>query len=173
MIRRRPLDIGSTETETLNLTPFLDVMMVLIPFLMLSASFTTVVVNTVRLPAPVASTRDVPRTPPFDLVVQMPKDSIKVFLNPQGSADRPLLSLPVPPGEGVDPATLGRLHRALVEIKKSHPGETRIALDPAGTTSMERMQQVMDNLALHSREDGPMAGKPLFPDIALKGVYAP
>ena len=50
--------------------------------------------------------------------------------------------------------------------------KTRVALDPHGSVPMERLQQVMDNLALQTPADG-NPGKPLFPDIALKGVYAP
>lgn len=172
MIRRVKIDTDTNEGTNLNLTPFLDLMMVLIPFLMLTAGFTKVVVNTVKLPTPVTSVTHA-QTPPFDLVVRMPKDSIQLFLNPAGSTDKPLLSMAIPAGEGVDPATLTRLHRALVEVKRSHPAETRVALDPHGTVPMERLQQVMDNLTLLTPEDGKDAGKPLFPDIALKGVYAP
>lgn len=173
MIRRTKVDTETTEGGNLNLTPFLDLMMVLIPFLMLSTSFFVVVVTTAKLPTPVTSPKEVPTKPPFDLVVQMPKDSIKVFLNPNGSAEKPQLALQIPGGEGIDAATLSRFHKHLVELKERFPGETRLALDPSGSVPVEHLQQVMDQVSLHSSDDGAAAGKPLFPDIALKGVYSP
>lgn len=173
MMRRVKIDTESNEGTALNLTPFLDLMLVLIPFLLLTAGFSKVVVTTAKLPAPILSPSQVPPAPPFDLVVRMPKDTIQLFLNPAGSTAKPLLSLPIPAGNGVDSATLERLHQALVEVKKANPTQTRVALDPHGTVPMERLQQVMDNLALHTPADGADAGKPLFPEIALKGVYAP
>ena len=172
MIRRVKIDTETAEGGNLNLTPFLDLMMVLIPFLMLSTSFFVVVVTTAKLPTPVSSPKLVPTTPPFDLVVQMPKDSIKVFLNPNGSSDKPLLALPLD-GQGTNETALARFHQTLVEIKSRFPGETRLALDPAGMVPLEHLQQVMDQATLHSDQDGALSGKPLFPNIALKGVYAP
>jgi biopolymer transport protein ExbD len=163
MIRRRPIQIGSFESEELNLTPFLDLMMVLIPFLMLTTSFYSVVVLTAKLPTPVTSSTA--SIPTFDLLTQVSTDSLRLFVN-----QKPRLSLALPKDGSLDPAVLEAFHKELVAIKAANPGETRMALDPAPRVTLDRIEQIMDQAVL---QVGPDGKKELFPNVALKGVYAP
>lgn len=163
MIRRRPIQIGAFESEELNLTPFLDLMMVLIPFLMLTTSFYSVVVLSAKLPTPVTS--PAVNLPTFDLLTQVSGDSLKLFVN-----QKPRLALALPKEGPMDPAVLATFHKELVAIKAEHPGETRMALDPQPRVTLDRIEQIMDQAV--SQESG--KGKDaLFPNVALKGVYAP
>ena len=114
MIRRRPLDIGSTETETLNLTPFLDVMMVLIPFLMLSASES----DRLKFFAAAEHARVIGTTNPCGLFARLVRSQLWHYLTQDdedaanrrlkaflfGGPERLAAALPVLPGIGARPS---------------------------------------------------------------------
>ena len=175
---RKPVSQQDVQDQELNLTPFLDVMITLIPFLMLCASFTSVVVVKAALPTPVVPDKLVPVLipPPFDLVAQADVDSIRIFLDAKGPDSRPLVSIRTPKeGSGYDSSVVDLFHRTLVGVKTSHPSETRLALDAAPTLPLERLTQLMDaSRTLRTGEvvKGGAAGE-LFPTVALKGVYVP
>lgn len=164
--------------EELNLVPFLDVMIVLIPFLMFSASFATIVALPSSLPTPVSEApKDI--HPPFDLVVRPSGDSIHVYLNPASPTAPPTATLVSAPGLDYDQATMDRFHQELVAIKRQFPGETRMALDASPSTNLQRISTLMDlsrtlvpgDTAVPTMVDQ-KAGS-LFPAVALKGVYVP
>lgn len=163
--------------EELNLTPFLDVMIVLIPFLMLSASFASVVVLPVGLPTPVASPDKVLLPPPFDLVAQASPDSIKIWLNPGAAKPEAVATIATPGDAAYSGAILDSFHKALVGVKQKNPTQRRLAFDAAPGLSIERMSQLMDvaeSLMPGEVVDGrPEMDRTLFPDVAIKGVYVP
>jgi biopolymer transport protein ExbD len=176
MFRRHISHQDIQDSQDLNLTPFLDVMITLIPFLMLCASFTTVVVVKAALPTPVESPDKAKIPPPFDLVAQADADSIRVFVNPKGGSDLPVVAIRTTRGEtGYDSATLAAYHKALLKVKAAHPNETRVALDASPAVSLERLSQLMDqSSALQAGEAvAGVSNNGLFPQVALKGVYAP
>jgi biopolymer transport protein ExbD len=177
MFRKRYDFDNHLAQEELNLTPFLDVMIVLIPFLMLSASFASVVVVKAALPVPVKDSSPVKIPPPFDLVAQVSPDTIKVWVDPANPGSKPVAQIPTPGNSPYSDATLETLHRTLVAVKAQHPNETRLALDAAPGVSLERMSQLMDvtGTLLPGDAFAPRAtdDKRLFPEIALKGVYSP
>lgn len=170
--------LRETQEHDLNLAPFLDVMVVLIPFLMFSASFASMVALPASLPTPV---KTVPKevVPPFDLVARATTDSIQVFLNPATPTSAPLVAIATGSGDDYDEAAQRRFHDVLVEIKRSHPAETRIALDAAPGVNLQKVTRLMDL----SRELVPtdtgiprmadQKARSLFPQVALKGVYVP
>ena len=176
MFRRRH-NFDNHLPEDLNLTPFLDVMITLIPFLMLSISFTAVVVVKAALPSPVKNADTVQVPPPFDLVTQVSPDTIKVWVNPVKLEAKPVAQIATPGKEAYSQEVLDSLHKVLVRVKAQYPSEKRLALDAAPGVSLERMTQLMDIAPSLLREES-IAGRPetdrsLFPDVALKGVYAP
>ncbi len=176
MFKRRH-DFHKPLPDDLNLTPFLDVMVTLIPFLMLSISFTAVVVVKAALPSPVKSPVKVSMPPPFDLVTQVSTDTIKVWVNPASLGTRPVAQIATPGKDRYSDATLDSLHKVLVRVKAQHPSEKRLALDASPGVSLERMSQLMD-ITGSLMPDESIAGRPsvdrtLFPDVALKGVYVP
>jgi len=176
MFRRHISHQDIQDAQDLNLTPFLDVMITLIPFLMLCASFTTVVVVKAALPTPIKDPVIAHIPPPFDLVAQSDADSIRIFVNPKGTSAHPVATVHTPRGEsGYDSASLAGYHRALLKVKAANPGETRLALDASPAVSLERLSQLMDqSSSLQTGEAIPgVSGGVLFPQIALKGVYVP
>lgn len=174
---RKPLSHQDImEAQDLNLTPFLDVMITLIPFLMLCATFTTVVVVKAALPTPVSDPTHVQVPPPFDLVAQADQDSIRIFVNPQGANDHPAAVIKTGRAEsGYDAATLTAYHNALLKVKAEHPSETRLALDASPAVPLEKLAQLMDEARSLTTGETVKGGAPgeLFPAVALKGVYVP
>lgn len=179
MAKRAKVDTETEEGGDLNLTPFLDVMMVLIPFLMMSASFFSIVVLEAKLPTPVKpeTIKDVPMPPPFDLVIQVPKDTIKIFLNNKDPMGPPQFAIPTPDTAYTD-AQLDLFYNKMVEIKKQFPKEERLALDPHPALAWEKVSQLIDR-ARNMKSDDPVVQDPqfkdrrLFPNISMKGVYVP
>lgn len=170
--------LREAQQEDLNMTPFLDVMIVLIPFLMFSASFATIVAIPASLPTAVASA-DQAQKPTFDLLARATSDSLQVYLDPAGPDAPPTFAIATGTGDDYDETVQRRFHDILVDIKRRHPTETRIALDAEPGVSLQKVTRLMDL----SRELVPtdtgiprVAGSDarlLFPQVALKGVYAP
>jgi biopolymer transport protein ExbD len=171
--------------EELNLTPFLDVMITLIPFLMLTASFFTVVVLEAKLPTPIPPEKmqEVKMPPPFDLVVQVPKDSIKIFVNNKDPLGPPQYF--VDAKDRLDSSSYTedeckKFHDILVNIKKQFPTEERMALDPHPALPLEKLTQILDQSKTFQGTDAVLNENPkfkqdmrLFPGLAMKGVYVP
>jgi biopolymer transport protein ExbD len=171
--------------EELNLTPFLDVMITLIPFLMLCASFFTVVVLEAKLPTPI-DPKNMPQVklpPPFDLVVQVPKDSIKIYVNNKDPLGPPQFA--VDTKDRVDsssytPEECAKFHGFLVDIQKKYPTAERMALDPHPALPLENLSQILDQSKTFQSTDAVLNENAqfkqdmrLFPGLAMKGVYVP
>ena len=171
--------------EELNLTPFLDVMITLIPFLMLTASFFSVVVLEAKLPTPIPPDKmiDVKMPPPFDLVVQVPKDSIKIYVNNKDPLGPPQFAIDAKDrldSSSYSEAECKQFHNFLVDIKKKYPTEERMALDPHPALPLEKLTQILDQSKTFQSTDPAINENPkfkqdmkLFPGLAMKGVYVP
>lgn len=171
--------------EELNLTPFLDVMITLIPFLMLTASFFSVVVLEAKLPTPIPPEKmqEVKMPPPFDLVVMVPKDSIKIYVNNKDPLGPPQFLVDASDRKDSSSYTeeqIDKFHNILVEIKKKFPTEERMALDPHPALPLEKLSQIIDQSKTFTGTDAAIEENPnfkanmrLFPGLAMKGVYVP
>ena len=171
--------------EELNLTPFLDVMITLIPFLMLTASFFSVVVLEAKLPTPIPPDKiqEVKMPPPFDLNVQVTKDSIRVFVNNKDPLGPPQFLVEARDRKDSTSFTqeqIDKYHQILVDIKKKFPVEERLALDPHPSLPLEKLSQILDQSKTFIGTDAAIKENPkfkadmrLFPGIAMKGVYVP
>lgn len=181
---KKRVKVEANFDEELNLTPFLDVMLVLIPFLMLTASFFTVVVVDAKLPTPIPPETmvDVKIPPPFDLVVMVPKDSIKIYVNNKDPLGPPQFAVETKDrvdSAGYSAEQIEAYYKLLVDIKKKFPTETRLAFDPHPSLQLEKVAQILDQ-SRNFRGDDPVikenpafADVKLFPAIAMKGVYVP
>jgi len=184
MSGRKRIKLEESEEE-LNLVPFLDVMITLIPFLMLTASFFTVVVLEAKLPTPIPPEKmqEVKMPPPFDLVVQVPKDSIKIYVNNKDPLGPPQFA--VETKDRLDSSSYSedqckKFHDILVDIKKKFPAEERMALDPHPALPLEKLVQILDQSKTFQSTDAVLKENDkfkqdmrLFPGLAMKGVYVP
>ena len=182
---KKKFNVDADFDEPLNLTPFLDVMIVLIPFLMLTASFFTVVVLEAKLPTPIPPERmqEVKMPPPFDLVVMVPKDSIKIYVNNKDPLGPPQFFVDASDRKDSSSYTeeqVLKFHNILIEIKKKFPTEERMALDPHPSLPLEKLAQIIDQSKTFSGTDAVLEEVPqfkesmrLFPGLAMKGVYVP
>lgn len=181
---KKRVKVEANFDEELNLTPFLDVMIVLIPFLMLTASFFTIVVVDAKLPTPIAQQdmTQVKIPPPFDLVVMVKKDSIKVYLNNRDPLGPPQFLVEAKDrhdSAGYTDQQIEEYYKILVNIKKQFPAETRLAFDPHPALQLEKVAQILDQSRSFRGDDAVIKENPafanlaLFPAIAMKGVYVP
>jgi len=170
--RRNALDPGGDGHGDLQITPLLDLFVALIPFLIVSVALTKVHIVDVGISRPVASATSTPDKNPFDLQVKVKAQSADITLN-----GKLLASAPV----GSDPASLEKLHSVLVDLKKKHPDQYRIRIEPEGKVTLQTMMLVMDAARKLAPTDGDIFkkdenGQPvklqyLFPNVILRGVY--
>lgn len=154
--RRRHAHIG--REVDLNITAFLNLMVVLLPFLLTTAVFSRMAVVAVNVPTP--SARPLPETPPpppdrerFTLALRLEEGAVVVRA---GEATLP----PVPraPDGTYDTA---RLSEVLAGVKADHPEHDVADVYARPDTPYRELIQVMD--AVSYRPDG----RPLFADVRL------
>ncbi len=162
---------GSGGKDDLMVTPLLDLFVALIPFLILSAVMTKINIVDIGVSKPV-SVIEKPKDSNFTLSLKVDKDEVAVVLNKKISTTIPLTS-----------ATWNELlHESLVEIKKVHPHEIEMKLEPKSEVSLDQIMTIMDSARkLNSKDEeiirkDKKTGKPvrvkyLFPKITLRGVY--
>ncbi len=149
---RRRGGFGPTE---LNITPFMNLMVVLIPFLLSGIVFSRLAVLEMKLPASQnEAAASKPAKDPFRLVVTLRKQGLTVL------------------GTGIDRVQFPRkqslyelegLSDLLVKVKARHPKESALILLSEPEIPYEALIAVMDAC----REK---AGELLFPDISIGEV---
>lgn len=151
----------SRKTEAdLDITSFMNLMVILIPFLLLNAVFTQVAVLQVSLPkgSDGGSASDVKK--PLVLEVIVYKDRLIV-------ADRQTGPMKTIPAIGTEHDFAG-LNNYLREVKTQYPlvNDATVLLEPE--TAYDTMIQTMDAVRIiESSETGKPAKYALFPDVAI------
>jgi biopolymer transport protein ExbD len=152
---RRERRLGKIDTS-LNLIPYMDLMVVLIPFLLTGVVFSKLAVLELKLPASSASTPAAAEaTPPFSLIVTLQQDALTV----RGSAIN-VTRFALQNGQ----YDLAGLATALQQVKSSHPQEKTLILLSEPDIPYELLVAVMDVC-----REGP-ASQELFPDISIGEV---
>jgi biopolymer transport protein ExbD len=146
-------------TAELNITVFMNLMVILVPFLLITAVFSRTAILELYLPgasdAPAESEQ-----PVFQLEVTVRGDRIEV-------GDRNVGAFGVYPNVdgGYDYAGLSR---KLSEIKADYPAKTDAAILLEGDIPYDTLVQVMDRVRIaESVEDGAVVRRDLFPDISI------
>ena len=156
--RRRSRD---TDVE-LNITAFLNLMVVLIPFLLINAVFAQVSILQLNLPAVNESSPPSEDDEKDKLVLE-----VLIYGNRYEVVDRntsAVLKI-VDKGEDHDSAAL---HDYLVTLKEKFPEETAITLLCEDDTPYEVMIHTMDAVRLYNTEiNGQTIKKELFPSISI------
>ncbi|MCG8392502.1 MAG: biopolymer transporter ExbD [Pseudomonadales bacterium] len=157
--RRRSRD---TEVE-LNITAFLNLMVVLIPFLLINAVFAQVSILQLDLPAVNDSSTPSEDDEKDKLILE-----VLIYGDRYEVVDRNTSAvLQVLENKGDDYDTAG-LHEYLLKVKEKFPEETAITLLCEDDTPYEVMIHTMDAVRLYDTElNGQIIKKELFPSISI------
>lgn len=147
------------DTADLNITAYMNLMVILVPFLLITAVFSRLTILELNLPG--ASTEPVDQEElVFQLEITVREDRIEV-------GDRNVGAL------GVYPATasgydLEALSKKLASIKESYPTKTDAAILLESDISYDTLVQVMDRVRVAESIDGDtIVRSELFPEISI------
>ena len=153
--RRRQSD----EAPELNITAFMNLMVILVPFLLMTAVFSQMAILELTLPGSSSEPAD-PQEMTFQLEITVREQQIEV-------GDRNVGALGVYPNEA-DGYDYEALSAKLVEIKGSYPEKTDASILLEADISYDTLVQVMDRVrVVVSVEDDAISRKELFPDISI------
>lgn len=160
MIRRRQGGRRQNqETAELNITAFMNLMVILVPFLLITAVFSRLAILQLNLPG--SSTEPVePQDQTFQLEVIVRKDKIEVGDRHQG-----LLGIYPNTVDGYDYAAL---ESKLAELKKRYPAKTDASILLEADIEYDTLVQIMDKVRIgETVEADSIVRTDLFPDISI------
>jgi biopolymer transport protein ExbD len=140
------------DVADLNITAFMNLMVVLVPFLLITAVFSRMAIHELNLPEGSAAAEE-----RWRLVISLHPDRIDISDSQKASMG----SIPRQ-GETFDLETLGRI---IQSIKAQHPDTTEASVLASPDVNYELLVQVMDRVRQQPLPDG--TRKPLFPEIAV------
>ncbi len=158
MSRTHRRKFRSKETPELNITAFMNLMVVLVPFLLITAVFSHLTILELNLPSSGAASKN--KKPSFELQVIIRKNVIDLADNRGGLIKRikktkkgynyPLLT------------------KTLKQIKSRFPDKTNATILSSPNTNYETLVAVMDAVRMyHAVEDGEIINAELFPNISI------
>jgi len=159
MIRSRRGSRQNIETAELNITAFMNLMVILVPFLLITAVFSRLAILELHLPGSSTEAAN-PQELIFQLEVTVREARIEV-------GDRNLGALGVYPNAdgGYDYEALSK---KLSEIKDSYPDKTDVSILLESDISYDTLVQVMDRVRVAEIiEEDSIVRKDLFPDISI------
>lgn len=152
----------STEPPEINITAFLNLMVVLIPFLLLSAAFNQLTILELYLPAP--------GFPQSDQDVDSKKLELQIILRDSGLTindknSGPIKSYKLTADGEYD---VSNMQKRLATIKRKNPDMTRITVLSEPQITYENIVLIMDSArTLLVKDSGGNYFAELFPDIAV------
>ena len=159
MIRSRKSGRRNVETAELNITAFMNLMVILVPFLLITAVFSRLAVIELNLPG--SSTEPAEQQDQaFQLEVIIRADKIEV-----GDRNQGLLGVYPNSDDGYD---YGALRTKLSELKERYPDKSDAAILLEQDIAYDTLVQVMDTVRVAERiEDESVLRSDLFPDISI------
>lgn len=160
MIRsRRGGRRGNSETAELNITAFMNLMVILVPFLLITAVFSRLAILELNLPGSSTEPAD-PQDQTFQLEVTVRKDRLEV-----GDRNQGLLGTYENLPDGYD---YDALSTKLQEIKERYPEKTDASILLEADIAYDTLVQVYDRVAVRvSIEDDTIKHYDLFPVISI------
>ena len=159
MRRRRKGSRRNVDTAELNITAFMNLMVILVPFLLITAVFSRLAILELNLPG--SSTEPAnPQELVFQLEVIVREGRIEV-------GDRNVGALGIYPNtaEGYDYESLSA---KLSDIKRRYPQKTDAAILLESDIPYDTLVQVMDRVRVEEKiDDRRVLRKDLFPDISI------
>ncbi len=159
MMRSRRGSRRNVDTAELNITAFMNLMVILVPFLLITAVFSRLAILELNLPG--SSTEPAnPQELVFQLEVIVREGRIEV-------GDRNIGALGIYPNT-VDGYDYEALSAKLSEIKQSYPEKTEAAILLESNIAYDTLVQVMDRVRIQEKiEDQRILRCDLFPDISI------
>ncbi len=161
MIRSRKSGRRNVETAELNITAFMNLMVILVPFLLITAVFSRLAVLELNLPG--SSSEPVePQEQAFQLEVIIRADKIEV-----GDRNQGLLGVYPNEADGYDYEALSN---KLSELKRRYPSKTDASILLEQDIEYDTLVQVMDRVRIAERVDEDQKSVKrydLFPDISI------
>jgi len=148
------------ETADLNITAFMNLMVILVPFLLITAVFSRLAILELNLPG--SSTEPVdPQDQTFQLEVIVRMDKIEV-----GDRNQGLLG--VYPNDADGEYDYAALSTKLSELKDRYPKKTDASILLESEIAYDTLVQVMDRVRVEEEiEDESVVHNDLFPDISI------
>ena len=143
----------------LNITAFMNLMVVLVPFLLMTAVFSHITILDLNLPPPGAIDKQ-PKKPPYELRVTIRGNMLVISDNRLGLIKRI-------PSKG-DEHDFARLKQTLKQVKARLPLHSNITILAEQKTSYNDLIRTMDNArSYRAQVDGVWVFAELFPDISI------
>jgi len=145
------------EPQELNITAFMNLMVILVPFLLITAVFTRLTILELHLPAGSSGMSD---SQQLQLEVTIRSDALEIGERSRGVIKR------------IDKTAKGHDTRALTQVlqqvKEKFPDKTNATILSEPSTSYETMVQVMDAVRVYTvATAGSVTQYDLFPDISI------
>jgi len=150
----------SVDAAELNITAFMNLMVILVPFLLITAVFSRLAILELNLPG--SSTEPVdPQELTFQLEVTVRKNQIEV-------GDRTVGALGIYPRSDEDDYDYDALSKKLAELKEKYPEKTDASILLEADIPYDTLVQVMDRVRVaESIEEERIVRNDLFPDISI------
>lgn len=152
------------DTAELNITAFMNLMVILVPFLLITAVFSRLAILELNLPG--SSTEPVePQDQVFQLEVIVRSDKIEV-----GDRNQGLLGIYPNTEDGYDFEAVGD---KLVELKERYPDKSDASILLEQEIPYDTLVQIMDtvrvsvDIELDEDDDEVLVRSDLFPDISI------
>ena len=157
---RRGSRYRNVDAAELNITAFMNLMVILVPFLLITAVFSRLTILELNLPGSSSEPAD-PQELTFQLEVTVRKGQIEV-------GDRTIGALGVYPREDDGDYDFEALGKKLSELKEKYPDKTDAAILLESDISYNTLVQVMDIVRVSETiEEEKIVRSDLFPDISI------
>ena len=157
---RRGSRYRNVDAAELNITAFMNLMVILVPFLLITAVFSRLTILELNLPGSSTEPAD-PQELTFQLEVTVRKGQIEV-------GDRTIGALGVYPREDDADYDFEALSKKLSELKEKYPDKTDAAILLESDIPYDTLVQVMDRVRIaETIEEDRIVRSDLFPDISI------
>jgi biopolymer transport protein ExbD len=144
----------------LNITAFMNLMVVLVPFLLMTAVFSHITILDLNLPPPGAKDVQQPKQPPYELRVTIRSNMLVISDNRRGLIKR----IPSKGGQ----QDFANLKQTLKQVKARLPKHSNITILAEQQTSYNDLIRTMDSSrSYRAQVDGVWVFAELFPDISI------
>lgn len=145
------------EPQEMNITAFMNLMVILVPFLLITAVFTRLTILELHLPAGSSGPSN---TQSLQLEVIIRSDALEI-----GERSRGVIKRLDKTAKGYDTKALSQV---LQQVKEKFPDKTNVTILSEANTSYETMVKVMDAVRVYTvATAGSVTQYELFPDISI------